>query len=120
MIKLVEDSLATIVTKVVNKNLFSLAFSENSCADGSNYVPNLAAAMCFFPGLASELKIPLFKGSVLPPHFQVRRGTCLGLLLRGYNLYYKGDAYFISFHPTVCHRRCNTNSIRPTHSKDNL
>ena len=31
----------------------------------------------FFSGLASELKIPLFKGSVLPPHFQVRRGTCL-------------------------------------------
>ena len=48
MIKLVEDSLATIVTKVVNKNLFSLAFSENSCADGSNYVPNLAAAMGIF------------------------------------------------------------------------
>ena len=48
MIKLVEDSLATIVAKVVNKNLFSLAFSENSCADGSNYVPNLAAAMSIF------------------------------------------------------------------------
>ena len=46
--KLVEDSLATIVAKVVNKNLFSLAFPENSCADGSNYVPNLAAAMSIF------------------------------------------------------------------------
>ena len=51
VIKLVEDSQLTIVTKVVNKNLFSLAFSENSCADGSNYVPNLAAAMCFFSNM---------------------------------------------------------------------
>ena len=51
MIKLVEDSLATIVTKVVNKNLFSQAFSENSCAAGSNYVPNLAVAMGIFFGI---------------------------------------------------------------------
>ena len=33
MIKLVEDSLSKIVAKVVNKNLFSRAFSENSCVD---------------------------------------------------------------------------------------
>ena len=51
MIKSEEDSQLTIVTKVVNKNLFSLAFSENSCVDGSNYVPNLAAAMCFFSNM---------------------------------------------------------------------
>ena len=55
-----EDSLATIVTKVVNKNLFSQAFPENSCAAGSNYVPNLAAAVRFFLIWTSELKIPLF------------------------------------------------------------
>ena len=60
MIKLEEDSLSKIVAKVVNKKLFSQAFSENSCADGSNYVPNLAAAMRFFPIWTSELKIPLF------------------------------------------------------------
>ena len=79
MIKWEEDSQLTIVTKVVNKNLFSLAFSENSCAAGSNYVPNLTAAMrFFFPIWASKLKIPLFKGFVLPPDFQVRRGPCLG------------------------------------------
>ena len=77
MIKLVEDSLSKIVAKVVNKNLFSRAFSENSCVAGSNYVPILAAAMGIFSESASELKIPLFQGSVLPPHFQVRRGTCL-------------------------------------------
>ena len=48
MIKWEEDSQVTIVTKVVNKNLFLQAFSENSCAAGSNYVPNLAAAMGIF------------------------------------------------------------------------
>ena len=48
MTKWEEDSQLTIVTKVVNKKLFSQAFSENSCADGSNYVPNLAAAMSIF------------------------------------------------------------------------
>ena len=77
MIKSEEDSQLTIVTKVVNKNLFLQAFSENSCAAGSNYVPNLAAAMGIFSRLATELEFPLLKGFVLPPHFQVRRGTCL-------------------------------------------
>ena len=48
MIKLVEDSLSKIVAKVVNKNLFSQAFSENSCVAGSNYVPILASAMGIF------------------------------------------------------------------------
>ena len=51
MIKWEEDSQLTIVTKVVKKNLFSLAFSENSCAAGSNYVPNLAAAVRFFSNM---------------------------------------------------------------------
>ena len=48
MIKWEEDIQVIIVTKVVNKNLFSQAFSENSCDAGSNYVPNLAAAMGIF------------------------------------------------------------------------
>ena len=48
MIKLVEDSLVTIVAKVLSKNLFLQAVSENSCAAGSNYVPNLAVAMSIF------------------------------------------------------------------------
>ena len=48
MIKLEEDSLSKIVAKVVNKKLFSQAFSENSCVAGSNYVPILASAMGIF------------------------------------------------------------------------
>ena len=48
MTKSEEDSQLTTVTKVVNKNLFSQAFSENSCVAGSNYVPILAAAMGIF------------------------------------------------------------------------
>ena len=48
MTKWEEDSQLTIVTKVVNKNLSSQAFSENSSAAGSNYVPNLAVAMSIF------------------------------------------------------------------------
>ena len=48
MIKLEEDSLSKIVAKVVSKNLFLQAFSENSCAAGSNYVLILAAAMGIF------------------------------------------------------------------------
>ena len=68
MIKSEEDSQLTIVTKVVNKNLFSLAFSENSCADGSNYVPNLAAAMCFFFQYGPlNIKSHFFRGSLYQP-----------------------------------------------------
>ena len=48
MIKLEEDSLSKIVAKVVNKKLFSQAFSENSRVAGSNYVPILSAAMDIF------------------------------------------------------------------------
>ena len=39
--------------------------------------PSWLLQWVFFSGSASELKIPLLKGFVLPPHFQVRRGTCL-------------------------------------------
>ena len=66
-----------IVTKVVNKNLFLQPFSENLWTAGSNSVPILSAAMGIFSRLATELEFPLLKGFVLPPHFQVRRGTCL-------------------------------------------
>ena len=48
MIKLEEDSLSKIVAKVVSKKKNLQAFSENSCAAGSNYVPNLAVAMGIF------------------------------------------------------------------------
>ena len=48
VIKWEEDSQVTIVTKVVSKNLFSQAVSENLCAAGSKYVPILAAAMGIF------------------------------------------------------------------------
>ena len=48
VIKSEEDSRVTFVTKVMNKNLVLLAYTENLWTAESNHVPNLAAAMCFF------------------------------------------------------------------------
>ena len=48
VIKWGEDSQVMIVTKVVNKNLFSQPFSENLWTAGSNSVPILSAAMGIF------------------------------------------------------------------------
>ena len=39
--------------------------------------PSCRQQWVFFSRLATELEFPLLKGFVLPPHFQVRRGTCL-------------------------------------------
>ena len=64
--------------KVWTKICFRLHFLKIYVLTVPIMCPTWLLQWVFFSGLASELKIPLFKGSVLPPHFQVRRGTCLG------------------------------------------
>ena len=61
VIKWGEDSQVMIVTKVVNKNLFSQPFSENLWTAGSNSVPILSAAMGIFFKIGHWTWIPTFE-----------------------------------------------------------
>ena len=62
MTKWEEDSQEPIVNKCVKNFFVFLSLIENSCTDGSNYVPILQAAMGFFSTNDLRSQIPTFLG----------------------------------------------------------
>ena len=89
VIKWGEDSQVMIVTKVVNKNLFSQPFSENLWTAGSNSVPILSAAMGIFFKIGHWTWIPTFERVRSPASLSSEAGNLSRIGCEKQNLIWK-------------------------------